>query len=57
MCAETSNVTPLVLLPGMGADRRLFDAQARALDRLIPLDWIEPETANDCLHRQRERSE
>ncbi len=34
---------PLILLPGMGADRRLFQAQAAAFENLITPDWIPPE--------------
>jgi pimeloyl-ACP methyl ester carboxylesterase len=43
----TSNPThdnlPLVLLPGMGADRRMFRDQLAAFDRLTVPDWIAPE--------------
>jgi pimeloyl-ACP methyl ester carboxylesterase len=31
---------PLILLPGMGADRRLFQAQIAAFENLITPDWI-----------------
>lgn len=31
---------PLVLLPGMGADRRLFQAQQGALENLILANWL-----------------
>lgn len=34
---------PLILLPGMGADRRLFRAQIAATENVTVPDWIEPE--------------
>jgi len=34
---------PLILLPGMGADRRLFGDQIAALDKVVVPDWIAPE--------------
>ena len=33
---------PLILLPGMGADRRLFQRQFAHFDNLITPDWIDP---------------
>jgi pimeloyl-ACP methyl ester carboxylesterase len=33
---------PLVLLPGLGADHRLFQAQTASLAGLITPDWIDP---------------
>lgn len=33
---------PLVLLPGMGADRRLFQGQCAHFENLITPDWIDP---------------
>jgi pimeloyl-ACP methyl ester carboxylesterase len=39
----THENVPLILLPGMGADRRFFRDQLAALDRLTVPDWIAPE--------------
>lgn len=36
---------PLVLLPGLGADHRLFQAQTASLEGLITPDWIDPAPA------------
>ena len=37
--------TRLVLIPGMGADARLFGPQRRAFPRLEVLPWLDPEPA------------
>jgi pimeloyl-ACP methyl ester carboxylesterase len=34
---------PLILLPGMGADRRLFQRQIESLENVLAPDWIAPE--------------
>ncbi len=39
---------PLILLPGMGADRRLFREQIAALENLVIPDWLDPQ-AGDTL--------
>ena len=33
---------PLILLPGMGADRRLFREQIAAIDSVVVPEWIDP---------------
>ena len=33
---------PLILLPGMGADRRLFREQIAAIDGVVVPEWIDP---------------
>lgn len=38
-----SSQLPLILLPGMGADPRFFEAQAKALANVVAPAWIEPE--------------
>lgn len=37
------NCLPLILLPGMGADARLFRAQAAAFANLVTPNWITPQ--------------
>ena len=37
------NTIPLILVPGLGADRRLFQEQSAAFGDLILPDWLEPE--------------
>lgn len=37
------NLPPMLLLPGLGADRRLFDRQRAAFPALTVPDWIAPE--------------
>ena len=43
--AETLNdtKTPLILLPGMGADSRMFAPLRTSIPQLVTPDWIEPE--------------
>ena len=41
---ETSKRSPLILLPGLGGDPRLFDSQRPAFPELVTPDWIRPET-------------
>ena len=36
----------LVLIPGLGADERLFDAQRKAFPELHVPAWIAPESAS-----------
>jgi pimeloyl-ACP methyl ester carboxylesterase len=38
-----ADTLPLILLPGLGADRRLFRFQAAAIQNVVAVDWIEPE--------------
>jgi pimeloyl-ACP methyl ester carboxylesterase len=40
---------PLYLLPGLGADHRLFEPQVKALDDVHVIPWIEPESADESL--------
>jgi pimeloyl-ACP methyl ester carboxylesterase len=41
---ETSRPSPLILLPGLGGDPRLFDGQRSAFPELVTPRWIEPDT-------------
>jgi pimeloyl-ACP methyl ester carboxylesterase len=38
-----ASTLPLILVPGLGADRRLFREQSVAFENLILPDWLEPE--------------
>jgi pimeloyl-ACP methyl ester carboxylesterase len=40
--AQVEQQSPLILLPGLGGDTRLFDSQRPAFPELITLNWIEP---------------
>ena len=39
------NSMPLILLPGVGADERFFDAQRAAFSTLIVPHWLPPQTS------------
>jgi pimeloyl-ACP methyl ester carboxylesterase len=42
--------TPLILFPGMGADRRIFDPQIAVFPQLIVPAWIKPEPHESLPH-------
>jgi pimeloyl-ACP methyl ester carboxylesterase len=41
-----ASTLPLILVPGLGADQRLFHKQSVALENLILPDWLEPERSD-----------
>ena len=50
----TNNPVPLILLPGLGGDARLFGRQRADFPEMIVPDWIEPEP-NETLEHYAER--
>ena len=40
---QNAKPSPLILLPGLGGDHRLFDPQRAAFPELVTPDWIAPE--------------
>jgi pimeloyl-ACP methyl ester carboxylesterase len=48
---------PLILLPGMGADRRMFREQIAALENLVIPDWINPEAGQTLASYARRMAE
>ncbi len=53
---ELTLPAPLILLPGLGADARLFDPQREAFgDAVWTPDWIDPRSSNESLGHYAQR--
>lgn len=50
MGSRTQGMKPIVLLPGLGADQRMFHRQVGAVPGLVTPDWLAPEPRETLRH-------